>query len=104
MSEHEFKLLDTGAFNEFIDNQGSYVKEYEAIKKEYDSIVSDLLAFWKGRGADAFSEDAQAVKSNIVGIGDILQTMCDMLIDCREVFNECDHAVGQNNRNAADSK
>ena len=96
----EYKLLDTGAFNAFIENQDDFVKEYEEIEKEYISIVKDLIAIWKGRGATAFSDDAAIVKSNIVGVGEILQTMCDMLIDCREVFDECDRAVGKSNRKA----
>ena len=96
----EYKRLDTGVFNEFIENQNSILKEYDSIKQEYDAIVKDLTAVWKGRGADAFAEDARTVKANIVGIGDILQTMCDMLIDCRDVFDECDGAIGTANRNA----
>jgi uncharacterized protein YukE len=104
MTMSEYKLLDTGVFNVFIDKQGEFVKEYNAIKEEYDSIVSDLTDIWRGRGADAFRSDANTVKSNIVGIGDMLRTMCDMLIDCRDVFHECDTAVGNSNREAAEQK
>ena len=96
----EYKLLDTGAFNRFIEKQGKFVQEYDSIRNEYDSIVNELTKIWKGRGADAFTEDAGIVKTNIVGIGDILQTMCDMLIDCRDVFEECDRSIGQSNRDA----
>jgi uncharacterized protein YukE len=96
----EYNCLDTGTFDAFIDKQDGFVREYEEIKAEYASIVRDLTAIWKGRGADAFKEDAAAVQTNIVGIGDMLQTMCDMLIDCREVFSECDQSIGKANKDA----
>ena len=62
--------------------------------------MTTLLGKWEGVGADAFKGDSNIVRSNIAGLGDILKTMCDMLFDCREVFNECDKPLGAANRDA----
>lgn len=94
----EYKLLDTTSFNKFIDNRDKFLSEYVAIQKEYVNAVEDLISIWQGKGAKAFYEDATVIKTNIIGIGDILQTMCDMLIDCKSVFDECDISIGKVNK------
>lgn len=91
--------LDTRAFDKVIAQKDELVREYGAINAEYERAVSVLLQNWKGRGADAFRDDAKKVKENITGIYDILKIMCDTLTDCRAVFGECDTALGDYNRN-----
>lgn len=94
----EYKLLDTHYFDEFIKQTTKWNNEYIRIQKQYDAIIEYLDDNWKGKGAQAFQEDAKLVKSNIAGIGDILKTMCDMLYDCKDVFSESDQVLGENNR------
>lgn len=94
MSDGEFVVLDTSAFDRAIAKKQTLINSYNAINEEYDRIVSNLLTNWKGRGATAFQKDALTVRTNIVGIFDILKTMCDTLTDCREIFAECDKALG----------
>ena len=99
MEDHGYVVLDTKAFDAAIAQKQDLINAYNSLNEEYDRIVSSLLVNWKGRGASAFQKDAQTVKTNIVGIFDILKTMCDTLTDCREVFSECDTALGEYNRN-----
>jgi WXG100 family type VII secretion target len=94
MANSGFIALDTKAFNAVRDTTDKLVSEYDKIKTDYDSIVNTLLENWKGRGADAFRDDATKVKTNIGGIYDILKTMCDTLKECEEVFAEKDRALG----------
>lgn len=94
----EYKLLDTSYFDDFINQTSKWVNEYERIQKQYDAIVKYLANNWKGNGAKAFQEDAKHIKSTIIGIGDILKTMCDMLYDCKDVFMESDQTLGKNTR------
>lgn len=96
----EFNLLDTGAFDNFINARKDLIRRYNAISSQYSKIVDELMKNWKGRGAEAFLEDSQKVMTNITGIQDILTTMCDTLSDCRDIFGECDTSLGTNNRNA----
>lgn len=96
----EYQLLDTRAFDAFIAARLDLIRKYDELVKEYDEIVGTLLENWKGRGALAFREDAQQIRTNITGIRDILTTMCDTLADCRAVFGECDTSLGNVNRDA----
>jgi uncharacterized protein YukE len=95
----EYVLLDTGAFDNALGQKDSLIKRYNELNERYDMIVAELAVNWKGRGAEAFLKDAHTVKSNIVGIYDILKIMCDTLTDCKEIFAECDRALGEFNRN-----
>jgi len=98
MADQGCICLDSKAFDNAIAKKDELVNTYNQLNDDYDRIVTNLLNNWKGRGADAFAEDARTVKTNIVGIFDILKTMCDTLIDCRAVFAECDTALGESNR------
>lgn len=98
MKDDGFVALDTKAFDEALSRKQDLIRSYNAIDQEYDRIVKNLLDNWKGRGAAAFRKDAQTVKTNIVGIFDILKMLCDTLSDCKEVFTECDAALGEYNR------
>ncbi len=95
----ECVLLDTRAFDDFLNSKDTLLKKYDEINTRYESIVNTLLQDWKGAGAAAFEDDAKMVKANITGIYDILKTMCDTLTDCRKIFEECDKALGEYNRN-----
>ena len=99
MRDNGYVVLDTKAFDEAIAKKQDLINSYNALNEEYDRIVGNLLSNWKGRGAAAFEKDASTVKTNIVGIFDILKTMCDTLTDCKAVFAECDAALGEYNRN-----
>ena len=99
MRDNEFVVLDTRAFNEALTKKESLISAYDALNKEYDSIIEDLQENWKGRGAAAFQKDAQVVKTNLIDLFDILKLLCDTLEDCKEIFTECDVALGEYNRN-----
>ena len=99
MEDNGYVVLDTKAFDAAISKKADLINSYNALNTEYDRIVAALLNNWKGMGATAFKKDAQTVKTNIVGIYDILKIMCDTLTDCRSVFAECDSALGEYNRN-----
>lgn len=93
--------LDTTKFIEFIEEKPKLLTEYERLLNKYDEIVNTLTGTegkWKGVGADAFASDAKIVKTNIVGLGDILATMCNTLQDALEIFDECDKSIRQTNK------
>ncbi|MBR6243735.1 MAG: hypothetical protein IKQ90_09615 [Ruminococcus sp.] len=94
-----YNVLDTREFDKFIAQTDSFQQRFTNIRNSYNDIVSTLLDNWSGRGADAFRADATIVAKNIGGVYDILKIMCDTLTDCRQVFGECDTALGDYNRN-----
>ena len=101
MQSQGYNLLDTQKFDAFINARSSLLSEYDDINQRFTAIVQNLSSnHWRGRGADAFANDAQQVRTNINGINDILKTMCDTLIDCRTVFEECDSALKVANESA----
>lgn len=100
----EYNLLDTQAFEHFIEKAPELNQKYKELSKKYTSIAETLLSNWKGKGAEAFEKDVNTVSANISGIGDILSTMCDTLRDCREVFGECDTSLGASNKDAVGKK
>lgn len=104
MQYNGYVVLDTKAFDAVIEKKADFISKYDAINSEYDRIVNTLMSNWKGKGANAFKKDAQTVKTNIVGIYDILKMMCDTLTDCRAVFAECDTALGEYNRETNSEK
>ena len=99
LPENEYVCLDTKAFDAAISKKQDLINTYNELNTTYDRIVDELMKNWKGKGAAAFKRDAQTVKTNIVGIFDILKIMCDTLTDCREIFSECDTSMGEYNRN-----
>lgn len=104
MKDNGYICLDTKSFDAAIAKKESLISKYDTINNEYDRIVNTLMNNWKGKGASAFKKDAQAVKTNIVGIYDILKVMCDTLTDCRTIFAECDTALGEYNREGSSGK
>ena len=90
--------LDTRKIDEAIGMRDKLLKTYSAIQDDFDAIEEKLLLNWKGKGADEFKKDAQIVRTNIAGLNDVLQTMCDMLQDCRDIFAECDSTLGEFNK------
>lgn len=94
----DYIVLDTRAFDNALAQKQSLINRYDEINNQFDAIVASLASNWKGRGATAFLKDAQTVKTNIVGIYDIMRIMFDTLTDCKTVFSECDSSLGAFNR------
>jgi len=97
MTDNGCQTIDTKAFDAVMDIKDELVSDYDKLNSEYDRIIETLLSNWQGKGADAFREDATKVKTNIGGIHDILNTMCDTLTDCRSIIAETDTAMGDFN-------
>ncbi len=92
-----FVHLDSKALDTVLEKKDRLLNAYNEINTRYDTIVQNLLNNWKGTGANAFEEDAHAVKMNIGSIQEILQTMCDVLQDCRDLYQLYDTAIGEFN-------
>lgn len=97
----EYVLLDTSAFLEFIEKKDSILTKYHSLEQEYDSIIDTLLENWEGQGAIAFRGDSNKVRKNIASLGDVLDTMCETLQGCLDIFDECDEALGRINRESS---
>lgn len=97
-STSEYRCIDTRVFDKCIDGQKTYVARLEAINQSYAQLISKMESEWKGKGADAFFDDAKKVRTNLRGITDILATMSDILKDCRSCVDQVDKQLGGYNR------
>jgi hypothetical protein len=75
----EETLIDTASFNIVIDTRTQLITDYNSITTEYNRIAEKLLNNRNGRGADVLKHDAEKIRTDIGGICDILNTMCDTL-------------------------
>ena len=99
MIDNGYVKLDTRCFDRALEKKEKIIESYNSLNTEYDTCIKKLMQNWKGKGADAFQQDALTVKRNIVGIYEILTLMFDTLTDCRQIFEECDQGLGNSNRN-----
>lgn len=91
--------MDTGDIQKAIAMRTELLETYDSINTDFDKVVKELLKNWKGKGANAFEKDAQTVRANVTGLNDILKTMCDMLEDCLDIFEESDASLKEFNEN-----
>ena len=91
--------MDTGDIQKAIAMRTELLETYDSINTDFDKMVKELLKNWKGKGANAFEKDAQTVRANVTGLNDILKTMCDMLEDCLDIFEESDASLKEFNEN-----
>ncbi len=93
----EYHCVDTRVFDRCIQQKDEFIRRYSSITTRYHQIIRHME--WYGEGALAFIEDANKVRTNLTGIGDILSTMCNVLEDCRTVIEQADKELGEVNRN-----
>lgn len=98
-SNVEFVSVDTRVFDKCIAQKDDYIRRYNEIVTDYDAIINRLAENWSGSAADAFFEDARKIRTNIVGIADILSNMVSTMEDIRAVLGEVDSSLGEFNRN-----
>ena len=58
MEDDSCVYLDIKAFDAFIAQKERIINEYNEINEEYNAIIQKLSNNWKGKGADAFLQDA----------------------------------------------
>ena len=94
--------LDTNVINKVIRSKDEIIMEFNQLSADYNNIVNELLKNWDGKGASEFRESAVNMKENIGSINSILHEMCDVLIDCREIIEDCDIEIGDFNASIND--
>lgn len=92
-----FNSIDTRVIDRCIAKRANLTYRYDMISTKYEEILKGIK--WQGEGADAFFDDANKVRTNLKGIGDILSTMCDALQDIRSVYETTDKALAECNLN-----
>ncbi len=93
----DYHCIDTRVMDRCIAKKDNFIRRYDQINSKYAEILKKME--WQGEGADAFFDDANKVRTNLKGIGDILANMCNVLVEIRAVIEETDKGLGECNRN-----
>lgn len=100
---NEFIKADIGKLESFITDSEEAIKEFAAIRTEFDRINRVLLANWEGSGRTSYNKVAAHITEKIGGIQDILNTINDTIIkDLVYQYNAIDRELGEYNRTAGD--
>lgn len=95
-----FVSADTRKIADFEKKSAEAAKEFAAIRKEFGDINSDLLASWKGSGANAYKYETDHILEKIQSVDDVLKAINEgALKSIREAYSEADEQLGEFNRN-----
>lgn len=97
----DFIRCDIDKMQEFIKYREEAKTEFLEIRKEYSTINNELLAKWKGKGAEEYRKLTQHITDNVGTIADVLDTIVDnVLVDIVAFYEEADKEIAEYNRNA----
>lgn len=100
MSSSKFRSADITAIARFMDQSPDVIKEFDELKKRFNSINETLLKSWEGDGADAYKYETDHILENIGGIKDVLDGINNSAIkSIRDEYSKLDEDLGEFNRN-----
>ena len=89
-----FVSADTTKIAEFEKQGKEAIKEFNKIKEEY----GDLLAVYKGVGADAYKYETDNILEKIGSVEDVLNAITESMSGIRSTYSEFDDELGESNR------
>lgn len=103
MAESKFIRADIGKLESFVSESAEAIREFGAIRDEYDRINRTLLSQWEGSGKNAYKEIADHITEKIGSIKDILDVINDKVLkDVIEQYHSVDKELAEYNRHAGD--
>lgn len=100
MADVAFVSADIEKLAQFERDSAEAIREFNAIKTEFDNINSALLGKWKGEGADAYKNETDHILEKIGGIEDILKGINEGAVkDIKDNYMKLDEELGAFNRN-----
>ena len=103
MSDYEFKRADIGKLESFVSESEEAIREFAAIRDEFDRINRTLLSNWQGSGKEAYKNVADHITEKVGGIKEILDTINDKALkDIIEKYHSMAAELGEYNRHAGD--
>ncbi len=101
----EFVRADIAKLESFIKESEDAIKEFSAIRTEFDRINNTLLANWDGVGSGAYSKVAKNITEKIGGIKDVLDTINNSVVkDLVEQYKNLDRELAEYNCTAGEPK
>lgn len=95
-----FVSADISALAKFMSDSEDAIREFDAIKDQFDAINATLLKKWKGAGANAYKQETDHILENIGGIKDVLDSINNGAVKTiRDEYSKLDEQLGEFNRN-----
>ena len=99
-SSGKFVSADTTKIANFEKQSAEVITEFATIKNEFNRINKELLASWKGVGADAYSTETAHILEKIGSVEDVLKAINESAVkDIRDSYSQVDDELGEFNRN-----
>lgn len=100
MASGEFVAADIAKISKFMTDSEEAITEFNSIKEKFNSINSNLLAKWKGQGADAYKKETDHILENIGGIKDVLDSINNGAVKTIvDEYSNLDEQLAEFNRN-----
>ena len=100
MADNLFVSADIGKIEQFERDSAEVIREFNAIRTEFEDINSTLLRNWQGEGADAYKDETDHVLEKIGGLEDVLKAINESVFnDIKEIYTNLDNELGEFNRN-----
>lgn len=100
MADAAFVSADIEKLVRFQKESEEVIKEFNAIKTEFESINSTLLKKWQGEGADAYKDETDHILEKIGGVEDVLKGITEgVIMDIKDNYMALDEQLAEFNRN-----
>lgn len=97
----DFIRADIGKLESFLTGSEEAIREFAAIRTEFERINNALISSWDGDGKSAYKKVAENITEKIGGVQDVLNTINDTVVrDLVDQYNAIDRDLGEYNRTA----
>ena len=95
----KFISADLEKVIQFEKDSAEAIKEFSAIRTEFENINSTLLGKWQGEGADAYKYETDHILENINGIEETLKKINEGVVkDVKDHYAKLDEDLAAFNR------
>lgn len=103
MSDYAFIKADIGKLESFVSESEEAIREFAAIRNEFDRINQTLLSNWQGSGKASYKNLSDHIAEKVGNIKDVLDIINNnVLKDVIEKYHSIDAELGEYNRHAGD--
>ena len=100
MANTGFVSADIEKLVQFEKDSADAIKEFNAIKRKFESINNTLLKTWEGEGAEAYQYETDHILEKIGSIEDVLKTLNEGVIkDIKDAYLKLDDDLAEFNKN-----
>lgn len=99
----EFIKADIGKLESFLTGSEEAIREFAAIRTEFERINRTLLSNWDGAGKASYKSVSDHILDKVGGIQEVLNTINDTIVrDLVEQYKAIDRDLGESNRKAGE--